>query len=258
MSEVSKRIRVIAGPNGSGKSTLLHLIQSRVRTGPYVNADDISKMLIEKKVLNLLSNFGIATTEKSYEQYMNQAGISWTRKAQAEGLQLSLKFEDNNLLIHNISSIGYNSAVAADFIRHELIEMQKSFTFETVLSHRSKLDFLRSATERGYKIYLYFVSTVSPQININRIKQRVKKGGHHVDDKKVTDRYELSLRLLPELARMAHRSYIFDNSEENSQIKLFAEVNNQQQIFIPDEYLPWWVVERVIKPLFESHHVQVK
>jgi predicted ABC-type ATPase len=47
MAEITKRIRIIAGPNGSGKSTLYKLVQNKVPTGPFVNADLIGKLLTD-------------------------------------------------------------------------------------------------------------------------------------------------------------------------------------------------------------------
>lgn len=47
------RMRVFAGPNGSGKSTIIKEIQKKVRTGIYINADDIEKACKDKKFINL-------------------------------------------------------------------------------------------------------------------------------------------------------------------------------------------------------------
>lgn len=254
--DAQKRIRIIAGPNGSGKSTLLNLIRNRVPTGPYVNADNIAKLLTEQKVLNLMNTFGITATELNFQKYMTAAGKGWVAKAQEEGSSISLAFDNNNLLINDASSAGYDAALAADFIRFELLNMQASFTFETVLSHPSKIRFLKMAKDLGYKIYLYFVSTVSPEININRVRQRVLKGGHDVDENRLRNRYKLSLTLLSDLASIAHRSYIFDNSIENSQIKLFAEINDQKHIKIPDDALPWWLVDHLLNPLRRTYTIK--
>lgn len=37
---------------------------------------------------------------------------------------------------------------------------------------------MRRASAEGYKVYLYFVSTESPEINKYRVKLRVKEKGH--------------------------------------------------------------------------------
>ena len=43
------------------------------------------------------------------------------------------------------------------FIWNELLDNSKKFTIETVMSHSSKLDFMRLAKEKGFKVYLVWV-----------------------------------------------------------------------------------------------------
>jgi len=179
------------------------------------------------------------------------------RESTTRRQSIQLQFSDNNLLASQSDAVRYDAAAAADFIRHELVKAGISFTFETVFSHPSKLDFLHEAQDQGYQVYLYFISTVSPEINISRIKQRVHMGEHDVADEKVRDRYELSLSLLPALARIARRAYLFDNSANDVGIKMCAEIDEQQRIFIPDEDLPWWIVDRFLQHLFSSHTIDV-
>jgi predicted ABC-type ATPase len=70
----------------------------------------------------------------------------------------------------------YLCARITDFIRLKI-----SFHFETVMSHISRVEFLHLAEQQGYRTYLYFVSTVDPEINIARVQYRVvSQGGHGV------------------------------------------------------------------------------
>ncbi len=64
----------------------------------------------------------------------------------------------------------YLCARIIDYIRLEFLRLKVSFTFETVMSHISKVEFLREAKRQGYKTYLDHVSTVDPQINIARVE----------------------------------------------------------------------------------------
>ena len=72
--------------------------------------------------------------------------------------------------------------MAADFIRQKLLEARVSFTFETVMSVPDKVAFLRKAQQFGYRTYLYYVATEDPDINISRVRYRVKMGGHPVPE----------------------------------------------------------------------------
>jgi len=85
--------------------------------------------------------------------------------------------------------------IIADFLRKKLLKERKRFSFETVFSHNSKLDIMRDAVTAGYKVYLYFVCTESPEINKFRVKARTKKGGHDVPVNKIETRYYRALDL---------------------------------------------------------------
>lgn len=71
-----------------------------------------------------------------------------------------------------------------------------TFTFETVMSSRDKVDLLCKAQQLGYRTYLYYVATEDPIINISRVKARVRRGGHWVPEDKIVSRYSASLDLL--------------------------------------------------------------
>lgn len=73
----------------------------------------------------------------------------------------------------------------------------RDFSFETVFSHESKLDFMRDAKTAGYFIRLLFVATDSPRLNVARVAKRVKDGGHDIETDKVVNRYRRTLNLLP-------------------------------------------------------------
>jgi predicted ABC-type ATPase len=113
----------------------------------------------------------------------------------------------------------------AEKIRLFLLKIGKSFTFETVFSTEEKFEFLKSAKERGYHISLIYITTADPQINIQRIEDRKKQGGHGVPTEKVLKRYEKSMTLLPEIICAVDRAEIYDNSGKNP--ILVFEKNNR-------------------------------
>ncbi|MHA4810793.1 hypothetical protein ACX0G9_21985 [Flavitalea flava] len=200
MPERSKRLRILAGPNGSGKSTIVKKIRSNYYCGYFVNADEIQVILDEKKVLNLSVNYGLEIPPESFDKYLSSEGKSWLIKAAKENTPINIYFSDNNIVIKDgLMAAIYDAAIVADFIRLQLLTKNSTFTFETVLSHSSKLDFLKNAKECGYKNYLYFICTVSPAINIARVAQRVLLGGHDVPSDKIETRYFSSLALLSDL-----------------------------------------------------------
>jgi replicative DNA helicase len=100
----------------------------------------------------------------------------------------------------------------ADEQRNECIRASRSFSFETVMSHPSKIDILVRAKEAGYTVFLYFVGTDDPQTNIERVALRVAQGGHAVPDDKVLSRWRRTMALLQRAIRSSDHSYVFDNS----------------------------------------------
>jgi len=114
------------------------------------------------------------------------------------------------------------------------------FTVETVMSHPSKLDFMREARQKGFKVYLYYVATSSPEINIGRVATRVKKGGHGVEEEKIVSRYYRSLGYLREAVLLSDRAYLFDNS--TSAYKWVAEFDGQtSELEFKVDEMPAWV-----------------
>ena len=149
-----------------------------------------------------------------------------------------LSFNDDKLSFHNILLNSYFASVAADFIRHKLLETGTSFTFETVMSSPDKVAFLQKAKQRGYRTYLYYVATEDPIINILRVQRRVSVGGHPVPEDKIVARYSRSLDLLVDAIRHTNRAYIFDNST-HQQIWT-AEITDGEFLEMKTDRMPAW------------------
>lgn len=97
--------------------------------------------------------------------------------------------------------------------REMWLEKKVSHSYESVMSHHSHLDYIKKANELGFKTYLYYVCIADPDINIDRVDERVKLGGHPVPIDKVRSRYERSLSQLYDMAAQCHRAYFFDNTD---------------------------------------------
>jgi len=90
----------------------------------------------------------------------------------------------------------------------------------------------------GYRTYLYFVATEDADINVSRVKYRVKVGGHPVAEDKIRSRYVRSLELLPQAVTYADRAYIFDNS--GAERVWVAEVTDGLEIEMKTDEMPAW------------------
>lgn len=243
---MGKRLRILAGPNGSGKSSVYEaLVQDKgFRWGVFVNADEIEKKLREEQYLNIQSygveDFDWGKFKADYQSFVDLKGGKC-------GVD-KLRYIDNKLFVldaHLVDS--YLASYVATYIRNGLLLLNKkdlTFTIETVMSHESKLDFMRAARERGYRIYLYYISTSSPEINVGRVATRVMRGGHNVPEDKIKSRYERSLRNLHEAILLSDRAYIFDNSESSH--KWIAEYDGATgELRYKEDEIPQWVEQYV-------------
>ena len=106
------------------------------------------------------------------------------------------------------------------------------------MSSPDKVAFLRQAQARGYRTYLYYVATEDPAINISRVENRVRQGGHAVPKDKIIERYYRSLDLLFDAIRYTNRAYLFDNSR-HGQIWL-AEVTDGIELEMKSTTMPVW------------------
>jgi len=71
-----------------------------------------------------------------------------------------------------------------------LLESGENFAFETTLSTKSYVNFLKVAKDKGYQITLLFFWLNSVDLAISRVKTRVKEGGHNIPENVIRRRYE--------------------------------------------------------------------
>jgi predicted ABC-type ATPase len=100
----------------------------------------------------------------------------------------------------------------ADRRREACIDAKRSFSFETVMSHPSKVDILLRAKKAGFFVQLFFVGTDDPMTNVDRVALRVAQGGHHVPEERIIARWKRTMDLLHQAMEASDKSFIFDNS----------------------------------------------
>lgn len=238
----SKKIRIFAGPNGSGKSTLFHEFSERYKTGFFVNADELEKMLAAKGAIDL-KPIGLTATQDDLERFKTlPASQSLFAKAKEEGHEITVAIENNAITDGAIDSHSYEGSFIAAFIRDLMINQNKSFSFETVMSHPSKIDEIKFLISKGYRAYLYFVCIDDPDVNISRVKNRVDKGGHDVAEDRIEDRYYRTLKLLHEVMPLCYRAYLFDNSGKS--LNMVAE-QFDGELKLRSDKVPHWFMKYV-------------
>jgi predicted ABC-type ATPase len=128
--------------------------------------------------------------------------------------------------IRNVENLSGRKANLQAVIRIEAwlkasIAAHQTVGVETVLSTAKYRPLVEEARRLGFEVRLIYVVLDSSARNIERVKLRVKKGGHSVPKKKIIERYFRSLEQLPWFLERADTAWIYDNS--GARPKLIAE-----------------------------------
>ncbi len=248
--EQVRRLRMFAGPNGSGKTSLIHELakeytpQGAFRLHRYINADDILAGLRHATGCEF-NSFG---ENVKFDRLMDSLlGSSRLSPDKIKSAQLSV--QSGRLFAVKEHCDSYLSAAISDYLRESLLASNRSFAFETVMSHPNKVEFLNRAQANGFRTYLYFVATDFPQLNVQRVANRAKLGGHDVPKNKIEQRFVRSLELLPSALANADRAFLFDNSGQQNCWLAELMPDRRMELKVPHSQLPAWFVKYVPESL---------
>lgn len=92
------------------------------------------------------------------------------------------------------------------------IAMRAQFAFETTLGATTIPRLLAEAAAAGIEVRVWFAGLASPELHLERVRERVRRGGHDIAEADIRRRYEHSrlnlIELLPSLAALR----LYDNS----------------------------------------------
>lgn len=110
----------------------------------------------------------------------------------------------------------------------QLTSQRASFAFETTLSAKNYLRRISLWRAVGYQVQLVFLSLPSQEFALNRVKQRVRQGGHNIPEDIIRRRFSRGLKNLAGYKKLAHVWQIYDNSPDVA--KLLEEGVNAGEI----------------------------
>jgi len=124
------------------------------------------------------------------------------------------------------------SRIAAD-LRRRMLARGESFISETVFSHHSKVALVQHAVLLGYLVHLHVV-LVPADLSVQRVAERVRRGGHQVPEDKIRERYARLLKLVVEAREVADRAVFYDNSSARTPFRVVATYERGRLVGEPE------------------------
>ena len=136
-----------------------------------------------------------------------------------------------------------NIAVAVEASRimyrriRELVAANKTFALETTLASRSIAKLLQNAQERGYYVTLLYFWLNTPDLAVERVRNRVASGGHNVTERTVRRRYTAGIQNLFQLyIPICDYWMITDNSLSPMEVIAKGFKDGKREIYNPVVY----------------------
>jgi predicted ABC-type ATPase len=152
-----------------------------------------------------------------------------------------LEFINADLIAGGLSPfVPERAAIRAGRIMVEQIQslsaQRRDFGFETTLSGKTYVKLFEELKEKGYRINLFFLWIGNADLAIERIADRVRKGGHSIPENVVRRRFAKGLTNFGNLYRPILDSwFIFDNSKATPKLVAF-EKSGKRKILDPEVF----------------------
>ena len=133
------------------------------------------------------------------------------------------------------------------------IKQHIDFSMESTLSGNSIIQRMKTAKENGFYVHLNYIGVNSVEINLARVKARVKAGGHFIAEDIVKNRYQMSFDNLFLVLPYCDEIFIYDNS--GIQPELIFQLRDKQIIQFSG-FMPSWcknLLDKLIDLGFEKN-----
>ena len=126
-----------------------------------------------------------------------------------------------------------------------LLDRKADFAVETTLATRSLLQIVRQAQQLGYETMVLYFWLNSPDLAIERVRDRVVSGGHNIPDAVIRRRYVMGLQYLFDVyIPVIDRWILADNSKPP--FSVVAE-GSKDVIYIKDNE-KYQLIQRIAQP----------
>ena len=118
----------------------------------------------------------------------------------------------------------------------DLLSKNESFSIETTLATRSYFRLIEKAHQQGYEVTLLYFWLKSPEQAMERVAERVSKGGHNIPQDIIVRRYYEGIDNLFQIYMPIVDTWILVNNSETPR-SIVASGGNNQELLIRNSVL---------------------
>lgn len=115
------------------------------------------------------------------------------------------------------------------------IENKRSFNWELTVISPTILRYIKKAKEQGFSVNINFIGVGSVEQSLERIKKRIKKGGHGVEKKLVEIRFNKQFRNFSQVFEVADGIVFYDNADNMKIVGSYLA----KELFISEDAPEW-------------------
>lgn len=134
------------------------------------------------------------------------------------------------------------------------IEVHQTIGVETVLSSPKYRRLVEKAKAHEFEICFVYVYLQSVEMQLERIRARVAKGGHDVPEDKVKDRRRRSFAQMPWFFMQADRAWVLDNSGESPSLVATRDTDQNVGLNFDPDRLDDDLADRLWEEIFPAGH----
>ena len=177
---------IVAGHNGSGKSTMWRNQLADVLQIPLFNADRLALSIYPEP-----DDDGFLP---KWAARMRDGDAAWMRVTQ-QGVT---------------SFVGHAMAAKLPFA------METVFSHERIVGNvrETKIDLIHEMHAAGYFVLLFFVGLTNADLSVLRVRTRILRGGHGIEEDRLRQRFPRTQRIIAEAAGVADATIMADNSRD--------------------------------------------
>lgn len=112
----------------------------------------------------------------------------------------------------------------------ELLGKGETFSIETTLATKSYINLVRRAQAKGYRVSVLFFWLKTPELAIQRVAERVRKGGHNIPEEIIRRRYAAGISNLFRLYMREVDYWSIYDCSENPRRRIARGGNNMETI----------------------------